>query len=76
MLLKVGDVLELNQSFSLFITNISSDNDWVTVEGSDGHTHTYKYSELINLIASGKIKFKSFSGNLKPIKWLNNKIKF
>ncbi len=78
-MLKIGDVLELNQSVSLFITNIYSSKfmgEWVTVEASDGYTHTWKYSELIDLIAQGKVKFKSFSGDLKPVKWLNNKIKF
>ena len=77
-MLKVGDVLEFNQSYSVFITNIYSSRffKWVNVEGSDGYTHTWKYSELIDLITQGKIKFKSFSGDLKPVKWLNNKIKF
>ena len=58
---KVGDVLEFNQSYSVFITNIYSSKffKWVNVEGSMV-TPIPEVFRINRLDFKDKVKFKSF----------------
>lgn len=64
MLFKVGDVLEYRNGYSAIIFNI--DDDFITLEYSNGEKFTLHRSQLVSAIASGMIKFRSFSSNVKP----------
>lgn len=64
MLFKVGDVLEYRNGYSAIIYNI--DDEFIGLEISDGEKITMFRKHLLLAIASGTIKFKSFSNNVKP----------
>tara|TARA_B100000900_G_scaffold130220_1_gene110147 strand:- start:385 stop:606 length:222 start_codon:yes stop_codon:yes gene_type:complete len=68
MIFKIGDVLGYNNGYHAIITDIN--NDDIDLDLSDGSRFIIKKSKLINGIAAGNIKFNSFSGNIKPPKFI------
>ena len=63
-----------NQDIDLLINATPSgtdiNNDDIDLDLSDGSRFIIKKSKLINGIAAGNIKFNSFSGNIKPPKFI------
>ena len=66
MLFKIGDVLEYPNGYSAVILDIDNGYEFITIEISNGEKFTLDRSSLVMGIASGRIKFKSFSDNVKP----------
>lgn len=64
MLFKIGDVLEYRNDYSAIIYKI--DDEFIELEISNGEKITMFRKNLVLAIASGTIKFKSFSDNVKP----------
>lgn len=64
MLFKVGDVLEYRNGYSAIISNIN--DEFINLEISNGEKYVVYRGELISAIASGTIKFKTSSINVKP----------
>jgi len=64
MLFKIGDVLEYSNGYSAVILDI--DDDFISLEISNGERFTLDKSRLLMGVTSGRIKFKSFSNNVKP----------
>ena len=68
MIFKIGDVLGYNNGYRAIITDIN--NDDIDLDLSDGSRFIIKRSKLMNGIVRGNIKFNSFSGNIKPPKFI------
>ena len=64
MLFKIGDVLEYPNGYSAIICEI--DDEFIELEISNGEKITMFRKSLILAISLGRIKFKSFSSNVKP----------
>jgi len=71
---KVGDVLECNNGMYGIITAIRDEG--IFLDLSDGFTFILSRSQLMQGIANGDIKFKSFADNIKPRHWFYSKFKF
>ena len=68
MIFKIGYVLGYNNGYHAIITYIN--NDDIDLDLSDGSRFIVKRSKLMNGIVRGNIKFNSFSGNIKPPKFI------
>ena len=68
MLVRVGDVLYYSCGHTGYVTDIQNDN--YSLELSDGTNFVLTKNELYNGIIKGNIKFMSFSGDIKPPKFI------
>jgi len=68
MIFKVGDVLEYNNGYYGIINEIVDDD--IFLDLSDGSHFYFKKQKLMNGVINGNIKFKSFSGNITPPKFV------
>ena len=74
MLFKVGDVLEYNNGMYGIITTVRDEG--IFLDLSDGSNFILSNSQLMQGIAKGNIKFKSFSDGIKPSHWFYSTFKF
>ena len=74
MLFKVGDVLEYNNGMYGIITTVRDEG--IFLDLSDGSDFILSRSQLMQGIANGNIKFKSFADGIKPRQWFYTTFKF
>ena len=74
MMFKVGDVLEYNNGMYGIITTVRDEG--IFLDLSDGSDFILSRSQLMQGIAKGNIKFKSFADGIKPRQWFYTTFKF